>query len=490
MTEGYEAELITRCSGLWKGEPSDSVPLDGGVLALVPVAPVRQRGPTRDRLLVLVGGLWLSSCNPAPRTPDDALTSFLEAVHQTTGFSGAVVVSRWGEPVFEGGWGMANYEVGAVFTPDSPADGASLAKTLVAAGLWQLQAEGALELADPVRAHVPTYPHGGTRLMHLLEHSAGISELDDASGLTNAEVVAALDAEPAFVSGSRFSYCNECFDVLALVTETVTGQAWPVFLEERFFEPFQMDSAFVRPALLGDWEGVRTRSYRLEDGAVVAHDVYDDEPFYGSSNVYLSARDLANWGAAFVQTEVLSSAVVEQGEEKAEFASGGRSALNRLNWFQTAPGGPAYFDGHLRGFHSVLYWDASTGLVVAWVSNTLGARPVELQLTRELVRIAEGGQDMGPPRFSATGLEAEVPPSAVEGVFRDPGLGEISVRWRDGIIGVSLNGGPERPGYPLTGYYVPDLGVEIGFSDLQAGRYSTLHWLTVFDSVAATRQGG
>lgn len=452
--------------------------------------PVRQRGPTRGLFLAFASVLWLCGCDPAPRTRGDAFASFLDAVHQSTGFSGAVVVSRWGDPVFEGGWGMANREAGAVFTPDTPADGASLAKTFVAAGLWQLQAEGALDLADLVQAYVPTYPHGGTRLVHLLEHSAGISELDDASGLSNAEVVAAMDAEPAFIPGSRFSYCNECFDVLALVTERVSGQRWSAFLEERFFERFQMDSAFVRPALLEDWEGVRTKSYRVEDGDVVAHDVYDDEPFYGSSNVYLSARDLAAWGTAFVQAEVLTPAALAQGEQKAEFASGGLSALNRLNWFQAAPGGPAYFDGHLRGFHSVLYWDRSTGLVVAWVSNTLGARPVELQFTRELVRIAEGGEDLGPPQFSVSGLEAQAPPSAVEGDFRDPVLGDVSVRWRDGIIGVTLNGGPERPGYPLTGYYVPDLGVEIGFSDLRGNRYSTLHWLTVFDSVAAIRQGG
>ena len=438
---------------------------------------------TRERL-------WTCGCDRAPRNPSDSLESFLDAVHQDTGFSGAVVVSRWGEPISEGGWGMANREAGADFTPDTPSDGASLAKTFVAAGLWQLQAEGVLELADLVQAYVPNYPHGGTRLSHLLEHSAGISELDDASGLSNAEVVAAMGSEPAFTPGSRFSYCNECFDVLALVAERVSGQPWPLFLEERFFGPLGMDSAFVRPAFLQDWEGVRTKGYRVEDGEVVAHDVYDNEPFYGSSNAYLSARDLAAWGTAFVQTEVLPAAVLAQGEQKAEFASGGVSALNRLNWFQVAPGRPAYFDGHLRGFHSVLYWDPSTGLVVAWVSNTLGARPVEVQLTRELVRIAEGGEDLGLPRFSGTGLQAEVPPSAVEGAFFHPALGDVSVRWMDGTIGVSLNDGSERPGYPATGYYVPDLGVEIGFLDLKANRLSTLHWLTVFDSVAATLHGG
>ena len=159
-----------------------------------------------------------------------------------------------------------------------------------------------------------------------------------------------------------------------------------------------------------------------------------------------------------------------------------------MNWFRRAPG-PAYFDGHLRGFHGVVYHDATTGLVVAWTSNVLGGRPQELQLTRSLVRIAEGGPVERVPRFDAGGLREGEDPAAVEGDFDVEGLGRVSVEWADGFARVAIDGGPLHDAYPATGYYLPDLGAEMGFTDPVDGRYRRIHWLTVFDSVAGVRVG-
>ncbi len=444
---------------------------------------------TRMKLQSAVLFIVVAACAEPSESPPDPFAALMDAVHESYGFSGAVVVARRGDIVFEGGWGFANQEADLRFSPDTPVDGASLAKTLVAAGLWQLQSEGRLALTDRVRDHLPSFPHEATTLGQLLDHSAGLAELDDATGLTNADVVAALGPTPLFAPGSRFSYCNECFDVLALVTERVSGQPWDTFLQERFFTPLAMDSAFVRPAMVADWDGVRTRSYRRVDGELLDHDVFDNEPFYGSSNVYFSARDLARWATAFVDGSVLGPAGFRAGREQATSASGTRSALNRLNWFQDAPGGPAYFDGHLRGFHSVAYWDPDTGVVVAWVSNVLGGRPQEHQLTRALVALA-AGEPAGPlPRFDAVGVTPLVEPTAIDGAYALPGLGVVEVEWADGIALVSVAEGPLHEGYPATGFYLPTQGVEMGFTNLVGGRYQALHWLTVFDSVAGSRVG-
>lgn len=442
---------------------------------------------SRRRRVGVAGALLIAgACAPEPPTTEARIRAFMDAVHDSTGFSGAVVVARWGVVVFEGGWGMANREEGVPFTPDTPADGASLAKTFVAAGLRLLQAEAHLDLDDPVQRSVPEFPHPATTLRHLLEHSAGLAELDDPTGMTNEEVVAALDPVPLFEPGSRFAYCNECFDVLALVTERVTASPWEAFLRERFFDPLGMDSAFLRPGRFADWPGVRTRGYRRVDGAVTDHDVADDEPFYGSSNLYLSARDMARWGTAMIDGSVGAAVAGDEVGSRPRFASGEESALDGGNWFR-AGAGPAYFDGHLAGFHGVIYHDGTTGLVVAWTSNVLGGRPQELQLTRALVRLAETGAVEPVPRFEARGLADGEDPAAIEGVYRLPGIGAVGVEWAGGFARVRIDGGPAHDAYPATGFYLPDLGVEMGFTDVQDGRYRRLHWLTLFDSVAGPR---
>jgi len=410
----------------------------------------------------------------------------MESVVEAHGFRGAVVVGRSGEIVFEGGWGLANDSAGLSFTPDTPVDGASLAKTLTAAGIWHLVGEGRVSPEDPVREFIPDFPHSGTTIGHLLDHSAGLNELDEVQGLTNEGIVSELEETPAFVPGSRFSYCNECFDVLALLTERVTGQDWDVFVEERFFRPLAMDSAFVRPALFSAWPGTRTRSYRRIQGEVILFDVADDEPFYGSSNVYLSARDLFRWANGMMNGEVVPSDVVERANDRTLFSSGERSALNRLNWYQKSKGGAAYFDGHLRGFHSVVYWDPESHLVVAWVSNVLEGRPVEIQLTRALIDIASSGRTPSLPSFPGT-PDTVVAAGGLEGRYRVPDLGGVTVASNDELLEVSIEDGPTHVGYPSHGFYLPDLGVELGFSDVVNGRPQRIHWLTVFDSVVGQR---
>lgn len=412
------------------------------------------------------------------------LSAFLDEVVSATGFSGAVVVVRDGETVFEGGWGLANRELDLAFTPDTPVDGASLAKTFVAAGLWQLQGEGSLRLDAPVSSLVPAFAPGTATVLELMRHSGGLVELDDSTHMTNLDIARVVGAREDFEPGSRFRYCNECFDVLAEVTEVATGQPWPEFLRERFFAPLGLESAFLRPVRFADWPGPRTLSYRAQGDTVLVHDVQDGERFYGSSNLYLSARDLAAWGTGLARGAVLDDDTMRDGRRQARFTSGEVSAMNDLNWYQATARGPATFDGHLRGFHSVLYWDADSRLVVAWVSNTHGRRPHEILFTRELVRLAEGGNVEGVPRFPAP-RTTDSP--AVAGRYDLAGIGRVDVEEEDGIVWISIDGGPRHAGYPATGYYLPDLGVEIGFDAPAHGVARRLHWISVFEVVVGAR---
>ncbi|MCA9764516.1 MAG: beta-lactamase family protein, partial [Gemmatimonadetes bacterium] len=219
--------------------------------------------PRLTALLVLV-----AACGAEQPAPNAEFKRFMAEVVAAHDFAGAVVVMRGDAVVYEGAWGLANREEGVAFTPDTPIDGGSLAKTFTAAGIWQLHAEGRLSVDAPVATYVPEFPHRQTTVRHLLSHSAGLPDLDDPTGLTNLDIVVALDSMPRFEPGSRFSYCNECYDALALVTERVIGQHWSEWLAERFFAPNGLDAAFLRPARLADWSGTRTRSYRATPDSV------------------------------------------------------------------------------------------------------------------------------------------------------------------------------------------------------------------------------
>ncbi len=91
------------------------------------------------RRLVVAMLLFAGAC--ATRTDvRPRLDAFVTDLHARGLFSGAVVVGDERGIVWEGGFGFANLEQQVRFTPSTPADSGSLAKTFTAAAVIALDA--------------------------------------------------------------------------------------------------------------------------------------------------------------------------------------------------------------------------------------------------------------------------------------------------------------------------------------------------------------
>ncbi len=80
-------------------------------------------------------------------------------------FQGAVVIGRGGVVQYPAGFGFADRERQVPFTPETPTDAASMAKTFTAAALLLLAAEGRVDLDAPVQDILPSFPHAATRVL-------------------------------------------------------------------------------------------------------------------------------------------------------------------------------------------------------------------------------------------------------------------------------------------------------------------------------------
>lgn len=313
-------------------------------------------------LAAAVAGCAASDAEHSLAAQVDSLVAPLVAANQ---FSGAIVLSRHGRVVYQRGFGMANHSAGLSFTPDTPSDGGSLAKTFTAAGIWTLVVEGRIELDERVTHYVPEYPHEQTTVRQLLAHSNGLpayyeffdpyfqqDEVRTTPSLLR--VVAEQAPTPTFPPGTRFEYSNLGFDAAALVIERVTGQGYEAFLRERFFSRLGMDSTFARPARLADWRGVRTVGYRWSDSIWRPFDAFDKEGFLGASNLYFSAADLGRWASANAAGTALPAAVVAAGAHRSVI--GGKPAgITALSWYCADVGVRCYYTGSLNAFHSMVY---------------------------------------------------------------------------------------------------------------------------------------
>lgn len=454
---------------------------------------MRGRGFVAAAAALGAAAFVLSGCVSTPNTAVAARADAL--MRDLSGralFQGAVVLSRGGRVEYAAGFGFADIERQQPFTPDTPTDGASVAKTFTAAALLMLANEGRVDLDAPVRSVLPEYPHATTRLRHLLAHSAGLPDyawLDaraaasDVRTNTRHLALVARDAPtPAFAPGTQFAYDNVAYDVAAMVLTRITDSNYADVVAERFSKPLGL-AAFVRPARFADWQGPRTRGYRRTAAGWRDHDALDGEGFHGAANLYLSARDLCRWAEGY--SRVVAADARRAAVTPARLDDGRATGITLGSWYVSADHRQRYYTGHHNGFHNFVYADEARGLAIAWVANDAPPAWLQPALARALIAIAEGreAEALVPPAASAA-------PAHFDGNYRVPRVGELTIRRQGQGLQVRLGGVDYATFAVARGvHYAPGLDAYLRFAVAPDGG-ALLSWDSVFVVAAGVlRQG-
>jgi CubicO group peptidase (beta-lactamase class C family) len=430
--------------------------------------------------------------------------TLLQQLYVRGWFNGAVVLGGE-EELYARGFGFANVGAGIPFTPDTPADGASIAKTLTAAAVFMLVQEGKLDLNASVQRYIPEYPHRETAVHHLLSHSAGLPEAeydffkelippDEVQTTTlHIALLRQRDVQPEMKPGSRFQYSSLGFDVAALALERISGEPWERLLRRRVLEPLGMRATFLRPARFRDWPGVRTLSYRRSGDSLVVDDVFDNEGFYGGSNLYFSARDLYRWSRSFYTRPVLAGESLVRGTNAPMLwdsiaSRGGRSHINLLGWYYST-GRRYHYPGALQGFWSSAYRDEERKYSVVYVSNTSMPQWLRPLLTRWLIDIVEGRSPpavMDPPAYLPIDTRAF---DRIAGTYDVDGVGSVRLERHGERMTLSLSGGIVYRAFPVADgqFYVPGLDVWFGFPVDAKPLYGRIKWLSIFHVAEGAR---
>ncbi|MET0254287.1 MAG: serine hydrolase [Luteibacter sp.] len=186
---------------------------------------------TKTLVCIAVGWLAVTQAQ-AVTAPDwkpgaDAMVSALSA--QAPGAS--VAIYRDGREVYANARGLASVELGVPLNPRSVFRVGSLTKTVTAATVMQLNAQGKLDLDAPIARWLPTFPRADVvTVRQLLSHTSGVSDgwtaqltdtMDPASRL---KAIAA--APPDFPSGTDWRYSNSGYMLLGAIIEKITGKSW------------------------------------------------------------------------------------------------------------------------------------------------------------------------------------------------------------------------------------------------------------------------
>ena len=168
----------------------------------------------------------------------------------TDNFTGVVLVSRNGRVLFEKGYGWANVELKVANNPQMRFHVASITKTFTAAAILLLVERGKLKISDTVATLLPDYPNGAKlTIEHLLTHTSGIPNTGGLAGWSDEErkphtlpeLVGLFKDKPLeFEPGTRTSYSNSNYNLLALLIEKISGQSYTSFLQENIFGPLAL----------------------------------------------------------------------------------------------------------------------------------------------------------------------------------------------------------------------------------------------------------
>lgn len=194
---------------------------------------------------------------PTPKVRSEAemvseLEAFLDKLVAADMFSGAVVVAKDGEAVFQASHGLASMSFNAPNRIDTKFNLASMNKMFTGVAVAQLAQAGRIAFDDLVGSHLPDYPNpgvaGSVTVHHLLTHTSGMGSfwnerfeaakfrlrcVDDFLALF-------VDDPLAFQPGERFQYSNSGYVMLGAIIERVSGQSYYDYVRGHIHEPAEM----------------------------------------------------------------------------------------------------------------------------------------------------------------------------------------------------------------------------------------------------------
>jgi CubicO group peptidase (beta-lactamase class C family) len=246
----------------------------------------------------------------------------------------AVAVLRDGKVIFRKSYGLANLEYGEPINSSSLFDLCSLTKQFTGLAISTLIQQGKITLNDDIRKYLPRVPDFGKviTINHLIHHTSGLRDYPEAlmiAGWRYTELctrddvmdLVARQKDLDFEPGSKESYCNTDYVLLAAIVEKVTGKSFPEWMKDHVFKPLQMDNSFILSNSRDIIPNLATSYSPADNGYQKYNDILSA---YGSSCMYSTLDDLCKWVFHFQQmleskdpvyTRMLEGSVLNNGDK-------------------------------------------------------------------------------------------------------------------------------------------------------------------------------
>jgi CubicO group peptidase (beta-lactamase class C family) len=310
----------------------------------------------------------------------ETVRAHLNAATGAEQFSGAVLVTRDGQTVFEGAYGLANREQNVPNTLNTQFRVGSMNKMLTAVAAMQLVQAGTIRLEGTLGTYIPDYPNADmaskVTIHHLLTHTGGTGDIFgpafNANRLalrTPGDYLALYGTRSLqFQPGALWAYSNYGFMLLGAIIESVTGKSYYDVVAERIHVPAQMIATGSAPE--DSLVAGRSVGYMRPGGALLVSNA-QTLPYRGTpaGGGYSTVGDLARFAVALREHKLLDqthTALLLSGKVPTspgeQYAYGFIDRLVGTRRFVGHSGGAAGMNGDLM-------FEPNGGYVVVVLSN-------------------------------------------------------------------------------------------------------------------------
>lgn len=339
------------------------------------------------------------------------LDAYLSARASLGQFNGTVLVAQGGRILLEKGYGLADVANRVPATAATRYEIASISKMFTAAAVLRLQEAGKLTTGDTICRYVERCPDAWSTITiaQLLHHTSGIPDYESA---LDPETPAYLDymlqsnsaqriLEQArtrpldFPPGSKFSYSNTGYNLLAAIIERVAQRPFREFVGERVLAPAGLSGmAFVsRGAIIPRLASPYIRSVdslpvlfagiTLDERTMRLQPALPLDGPHGDGALVSDVRNLWRWTDALADSTALAPASIRElmTPDKDGYADG---------WFigERFKRRTASHSGWLPGYVSLIEWYPASRTTIVVLSNVEGTRTSRIM--RDLAAITFG----------------------------------------------------------------------------------------------------
>ena len=330
----------------------------------------------------------------------EKIDTLFEQLYKNGQFNGTVLVAENGKILHKGAYGYGDYAAKRKLEIGSPCYLASVSKQFTTMAIMQLKEKGKLNYENKLGEYFPEIEYAkNVTIRQMMQHTSGVANHYSLGiykpGLTNENVVEALlkQKELDFNPGDENRYSNGAYVLLSMIVAKISGQSFPVYMEENIFAPLNMDATLVyeknTPEIKNRAIGY-TPAWTLEDYEILTT---------GAGGMYSTVEDLLKWDQALYSEKLISQKSLEEAFTSAKLNDGSETDYG-FGWGidENNNGGKIVnHSGSLNGFRTFIERDLEKRWTIILLTNNGSSY---LSSILNTLRNIKNGEEYGMPKIN------------------------------------------------------------------------------------------